>query len=303
MPNIQEREPTQLLAARSRDGAESQLRLFEAENATAVVVAMPAMGIRASHYDPLARELAARGVTCALADVRGHGTSSVRPSRSVDFGYREMIENDWPAAIEAARAECPGRPLFLLGNSMGGQLSCLYMAKYPESVDGLILVAAASVYHASYAFPKSAGILLGSQAARAVADVLGYFPGKRVRFAGTEARTVMRDWAHEARTGSFRLIGSHDDFDAKLAAVERPVLSISVSDDELTTRRGVEHLLSKMPRADIERHHVSPGELNVKRLGHFGWVRHAGVLMATILPWIERQTARLSAAASAELRA
>lgn len=56
-------------------------------------------------------------------DLRGHGTSSVRTGRGVDFGYETMVARDWPASIWVARECCSAGPIVLLGHSLGGQLS------------------------------------------------------------------------------------------------------------------------------------------------------------------------------------
>ena len=73
------------------DGNTSVLVVFlAAEEDAPVVLCLPAMGVRASYYTAVAAELAARGHTAVLADLRGNGGSSVRPSRSTTFGYAEM---------------------------------------------------------------------------------------------------------------------------------------------------------------------------------------------------------------------
>ncbi len=104
-------------------GKTSVLRYALAAGAArAAIVLMPALGVAARYYEPLLRHLAAQGVDAAALDLQGQGASSVRASRRAqdNYGYRELLEQDWPAAIAAARqALTPGVPLFLMGPQPG----------------------------------------------------------------------------------------------------------------------------------------------------------------------------------------
>ena len=92
---------------RLHDGATTELRALPAANeeAFAVLVA-PAMGVPARHYDALVEALRAEGLHAGVADLRGVGSSSIRASRSMDFGYG-VLADDLGATSEALRASCP----------------------------------------------------------------------------------------------------------------------------------------------------------------------------------------------------
>ena len=197
-----QRERIDITAA---DGASSKITVFAADPAldAPVLVCMPAMGTAALYYEPLAGPIVREGWRFVTADIRGIGSSSVRVKRGVDFGYREMVELDWPAVVQKARERFPGSAVYLLGHSLDGQLSCLYLAANPSAVAGLVLVAAPSVHWRGWDIPLNEGVLAGTQTACAVARVLGYFPGRRLGFGGSEARGVMRDCPRQARTGRY----------------------------------------------------------------------------------------------------
>jgi predicted alpha/beta hydrolase len=115
---------------------------------TDTLVIFPAMGVEARYYRGFAAELAAAGFNLLLADLRGNGTWKLRPSRGDDFGYREMITYDWPAVLDTASSLFPGTKITLMGHSLGGQLSLLYMALAEKKVtDRAILISAPSVYY------------------------------------------------------------------------------------------------------------------------------------------------------------
>lgn len=282
---------------RAADGTELEVRMFlqdEPRRGSApVVLCAPAMGVAATYYDPFALELHERGLNVVTYDLRGHGSSSVRAERGVRFGYYDMITLDWAAAVRATRAIFPDNPLFLLGHSLGGQLSSLYVSLHGEEVRGLVLIAACSVYYRGYGLVGGAKVLLGTQFAAVVAKLLGYFPGRRLRFAGDEAADVMFDWARQARTGRYDLARSVHDFERLLAAVQHPILAISVEGDSLAPPGAVDHLCQKMPLASVERWHYTRAEATGTagaagvRLDHFRWVRHSGPVADRVATWIE----------------
>ncbi len=277
-------------AIRMRDGAQSRITVFhDGVGASPVIVCMPAMGTPAKYYEPLAMNLFEKGFNVITADLRGNGKSSVRASRSTDFGFHEMISHDWPVIVEMARERFPNRPVFLLGHSLGGQLSSLYAGKNAGQIDGLILVAACAVYYKGWSFPRNIGVLLGTRFARLLSAIWGHLPGKQIGFGGREARTVIRDWAHNALTGRYELANSSHDFEASLKEVDIPILMISMKGDQLSPRKAVKFLGDKMSRADILYVHMTHGEMEKKGLNHFKWVRHSQPIAATIKEWTEEK--------------
>ena len=269
-----------------RDGTRSALTVFALDAAAPVAVCTPAMGVRAAFYEPLAYNLCANGLNVVTADLRGLGESSVRVGRGTDFGYHEMLTHDWPAIVDAVRDRFPRNRIFLVGHSLGGQLNVLYASLHPQRIDGLVLVASCSVFYKGWRFPANLGIWLGTQTARLLAVLLGYFPGRLIGFGGTAARTVIRDWAHNARTGRYDLVNSPHDFDTRLKHLRRPVLAVSIAGDGFAPPRALVNLCRKFPDAPLTHWLVQPGELESEGLDHFGWVRHSGPIAARIGAWV-----------------
>lgn len=268
------------------DGTRSAITIFTCDDAAPVVVCTPAMGVRAAFYEPLALNLCRNGLNVVTTDLRGLGESSVRVGRGTDFGYHDMLTHDWPAVVEAAGNRFSRDRIFLLGHSLGGQLNVLYASLCQDKVDGMILVASCSVFYRGWRFPGNYGIWLGTQAASGLAAMLGFFPGRRIGFGGTAARTVIRDWARNARTGRYALTNSPHDFEARLKSLQRPVLAVSISGDGFAPPRALDNLCRKFPDAPITRWHVHPDELEPEGLDHFGWVRHSAPIAARIGAWV-----------------
>jgi predicted alpha/beta hydrolase len=282
----------EVVEVQSGDGARSAITIYrnDTDSLKAAVICNPAMGVSARYYHPLALALHERGLNVITSDLRGLGLSSIRVSAGTDFGYNEILSFDMPAVVEVVRRELPGRRIFLLGHSLGGQLNCLYTSLRPDSVAGIILIATCSLYYRGWPFPKSVGIYLFEHFARIVTDLLGYFPGRSLGFAGQESRKMMRDWSHQGLTGRYEVAGNPHDFESLLSEMELPVLSISLDDDSYAPRGAVLHLINKMRAAAVTDINLKPADFGLAGLGHFGWVKNATLIAPYIVSWINDVT-------------
>jgi len=277
------------LPCRAADGAASTLVAHEpdglAEDAPAFL-ATPAMALRGGFYRPLAAPMASAGLRLVTMDLRGHGTSSIRPDRDTDFGYRELLELDWPAAISTVHERYPAAPVALLGHSLGGQVSLLYAGANPGSVSAVVTVATGSIWWRAFPAPRRYGFLLATQFIAAAGAVLGTYPGHRLGFGGREARRLVADWAYQARTGHYRAKGSDIDYEAALGRLQEPALLVSVAGDDFAPASAADHLASKLPPERVTREHLDDALFHESGNAHFGWVKRPGPVVDTIAGWM-----------------
>ncbi|SCF28818.1 alpha/beta hydrolase family protein [Micromonospora mirobrigensis] len=263
------------------DGARIGVQRYpEPEGVTGapVVVIWPAMGVRARYYRPFAAALRAAGLAVVVADLRGTGASTPRPGRACRYGYAELA-TDVGAVLDALKPTLDGRTTLLLGHSLGGQAALLHLALHDTGrVDGLALVAVGIPYWRHYPGVRGWAVLPYTQGIAAVAAALRVWPGWG--FGGRQARGVIRDWAHTARTGRFpRLDGV--DTEAAVAGVRTPVLAVSVDDDQYTPHPTMDALCAKLTAAPVTRDRYTVDEAGTP-LDHFTWVRAAGPVAARV---------------------
>jgi len=251
-----------------------------------VFVCLPAMGVAASFYAPFAEALAqaAAGVA-VLADLRGQGGSAELARRGAQFGYREIVSQDIPSLLAAIAQQFPGRPLYLVGHSLGGQLGSLAAVHASPLLAGLILVASGTAHYR--AWPKAlrwrAGVTV--QAVRAAAALLPWYPGRLLGFGGDQPRRFMADWSYNATTGRYRCVGSRIDYEEALNALVLPVLSIEVRGDPVAPTGATNALLAKLASCAIERRQIDGVTTDAPWRRHFSWARRPDEGGAQIHAW------------------
>ena len=282
---------SELIHYSSDDDCQHCLHFFaasEVDTNAPIVLLFPAMGVKAPYYFKLAESLNDLGLHFACTDLRGNGPMHQQPSWGYNFGYAEMLKLDWPAAIQKIKQRYPDNPLYLMGHSLGGQLSACYTAMNPKDVNGVIIIAAGNVHYK--AFHHKWRTLFGTQFLSLSSHLFGYMPGNTLGFAGREARQVMRDWAYNARTGRYRIklkTGYHL-LDGYLTQLKRPVLAISFDGDKFSPHSSMVKLLDKMPCAPKQHIRTSALEMDVAEIGHFSWVKHTEKLAPKIHQWIQQ---------------
>ncbi len=101
----------------------------------AVVAIVPGFNSHSGYYTWAAGQLAADGYAVSAIDLRGRGKSD---------GERFYVETfadyvaDVTAFVQLAKTRQPGLPVFLLGHSAGGVVSCLYALEHQTELAGLI---------------------------------------------------------------------------------------------------------------------------------------------------------------------
>lgn len=274
------------LPLRAADGHTFDAAVFPAAGAAApVLLFLSALGTPSRFYGRFAASMAAHGVTVCTPDWRGIGSSSIRASRTSDFGYRELIERDAPAAVAALGDRFPGAPLFIGGHSLGGQIAALVAARQRDRVAGFAGIASGTVHAPCYPLRLRAGIRALATLVRA-SRLGGHFPGRRLGFGGREAHGVMRDWLHTARHGDYRPHGSELDYEALLRAFDRPALALCFSGDTWAPASISRLLLSKMPQAGGELWHWGPRECAGHHLDHFSWARQPEQVAPAVADWL-----------------
>jgi predicted alpha/beta hydrolase len=277
---------TDRLTLHMADGASADLVLYRPiADERAVLLWVPALGVAARHYEPLALALAAHGVAVAVHEWRGIGSSNRRASRRSDWGYRELLTDDLPTSLRALRDAVPSVPLYVGGHSLGGQLATVLASTTSLPLAGLALVGSGSPYWRN--FKPWVGLAL--IAAPLLANLLGWLPGRRIGFGGNEARGVIGDWSRSGRTGRYAGRGIDVDLEAALRAQRAPVLALRLRDDWFGPEASLAFLLGKMPEATRRSEVLGPDDLAGAPADHFAWMKVPAEVARRLAQWMHQR--------------
>lgn len=262
----------------ARDGAQSTLQWHVPPAPRAWLYWLPALGVGPGPNETFADAMAARGFAVAVHEWRGLGTSNRRAGRGQDWGYRELLDLDIPAGLEAAALAHPSLPGWIGGHSLGGQFALIEAARRGDGLQGVLLAASGHPHWKQFPGLRKFGVLAFAAGIPLVTNLAGHFPGTRLGFAGREAGRLMREWARTCRRGDYRTGDFGGALDAALAAWRGRVLAIRLAHDTLAPPASIERLRALAPGAHWQVRDFGPEKFAARRPDHFGWLREPAPL-------------------------
>ncbi len=207
----------------------------------AVVVLVHGYAEHSTRYEPTARRLAHDGYAVQTLDLRGHGRSEGK--RCFVRSFAEYL-TDVETALLVAERRWPDHPVFLMGHSMGGLISALFVIERAVPLCGLVLSAPSVMLGSDFSPLKaSVSVVLGR--------VLPHFPTVRFRTESLsrDARVVQayRDdglvfhGRTPARTAS-EIIRAIRRVQGRMDRIELPLLVVHGGQDQVSEVEGSRRL-------------------------------------------------------------
>lgn len=272
-----------------QNGTALVLRTFEAATAPRAAVVIPsAMGVAQQFYAKFAEWLASQGFLVVTFDYRGIGLSAPDSLRGFQMDLFRWAREDCAAVIESVKQRLPDAPLYWVGHSLGGQL--LGLIPNRQHIERVVTVATGSGYWRENSWrTKRVVWWLWYVMVPLALRIAGYFPGKRLRKVGNLPAGVMQQWRRWCLTREYVVGAEGDAVRAAYASVRTPILSISFSDDEMMSERGIRSLHALYARAPVTYHRIEPRTVGLPRIGHFGFFRpqFERTLWPLVPQWLE----------------
>ena len=267
----------------ARDGYELVGTLYAAGSSAPpgrVAVLHGGAGIRAQSYARFASYLALAGIPVLLYDYRGIGLSRPGTLRGFRATIEDWAQYDCTAAIEWLRQRFPGAAVLGMAHSIGTLLIGGAANAADQSL--VVLIGAHTAYYGDYDLRYRLPMTLVWHAFMPlVTRAVGYFPGQRLGLGQDLPAQVAQQWAGRRCAALDDVPGGPErerrrQLLQRCAALPRPALVVSVSDDAFATPAGTRRLLSYYPKLSSLRHvQFTPSDAGTRHLGHFGFFRSA----------------------------
>lgn len=273
---------------RARDGYELGAALYlphTAQPPRRVAVLHCGAGIPAARYRRFARYLAETGIPVLTYDYRGIGRSRPGRLRGLRATIEDWAEYDCGGAIAWLRERYPKVEMLGIAHSIGALI--IGGAHNSSQQACLVLISGHTGYYgdylSKYRLPMTAvwhGLM------PTLTRVVGYFPARRLGLGEDLPAGIALQWAGRrspelrptaTEHGNERLQMLLD----RCAALQRPALLVSISDDAFATAAGTKRLLSYYPRLfPLQYLMFTPADAGMTRVGHFGFFgRTAGAAL------------------------
>jgi predicted alpha/beta hydrolase len=199
-------------------------------------------------------------------------------------------EQDTGAIVAFLRERVGDKPLLWVGHSLGGQIFGLVPGH--EQFAAMVTVAAGSGYWRDFAAGlKRVAPLLWFVIIPLSIPLIGYFPGRTLRMIGDVPAGVMQQWRSWCLDPEYMFGILPATVREHYATLELPLLSLSFTDDEYLSERNIRSLHGFYAGAARDMQRVSPAEIDVPAIGHFGFFRRR--FETSLWPragdWLDRQ--------------
>ena len=217
------------------------------EGPRGVVVICHGVNSHGGQHAWTAGQLVSRGLAVFAVDLRGRGQSE-----GVRFYVEDIAEYvaDLRGLILIAKERHPELPVYLLGHSAGGVVSCTYALDHQEEIDGLICE--------SFAFqvPAPGFVLSAIKGLSHLAPRLGVltlhmkdFTRDPVALAALEADPLTKDESQPAATVA-ALVRADERLHDSFGKITLPLLILHGTEDKATVCRGSEYFHQHVGSAD-----------------------------------------------------
>lgn len=203
-------------------------------------------------------------------DLRGHGRS---PLPQYPFTIDDMV-NDIRLELEKLTQPAPGR-VCLLGHSLGATLSLMCAARFPASIERLVLIGAAASFTPSFKRPGGHETITPEMIAETNRRAAPYFFTTR---HPEVQETILAGWqAMPPRMHEFMNRIKHPDLYPILDQIRQPVLLICGDADKITPLEKSVELNRLLPDSRL---------LVIPRAGHFVFLEEEQKITAPIISFL-----------------
>lgn len=251
----------------------------------AIVLCVPGLGLTADDFEPLGKALAQEGIELRSMWVRGRHPTSNMLTRRLDL---KGTVKDVHTHLEYLRSIYPQKPIFLLGESLGGSIA-LCVAGKNRCLDGLICGAP------TWKLKGGSGLVMKSMTLLLLGPARVHEYASKVIITSATSSQALRDHWHtdpahsvdmtlKETLGFTRFVRKAGHYASKITV---PVLLMQGTHDQLTNPLDSAQIFARLPAKDKKLVLDGAAEHLIFEEGQFN-----GDALKTIADWL---TAHLNA--------
>lgn len=232
-----------------------------------IIIIAPAVGVKQQFYRHVADYFIAQDYTILTFDYRGIGASAnVKNSRECtmyNWGLKDLT-----VAIDHAYQVANGKPMFLIGHSVAGQLFPL--AKNNNKIKRAYFIASQNLSSSNWTGRHKIFVnIFWHLLIPTFTTLTGSLPGFTFGGGPTLPKNIGRNWAEWGKHPK-GAEGAIENGTTLYQNVKTPTKFISIADDLLLAPpKAVQVLYDSYGCEECEYQKITPAQLNMKSIGHF----------------------------------
>lgn len=237
----------------------------------------------------LAQAYAAKGWRTIAFDFRGHGESALGKG-APEWGYDDLVRLDLPAVVACARARSEGKPVLVIGHSLGGHVAAAAQGTGRMSADGLVLIACNLwLPELETSRLRWAAKLAAGRAMREAVKRVGRLPARQLRIGSDDASGRCVDDLLRFMADGWRSADGVDDYFAFLSRVVVPICAVASEGDHITCHPASAELFARQCAGAVEILRVARSDDGGRPPGHMAIVTtdRARSVLTAALDWVE----------------
>lgn len=247
------------------------------------------VGLPQRFFFNFATWLAQQGCTAYTFDYRGIALSRPKTLKGMHASYHDWTSKDFAALTDYAKDRHPQNNMFFIGHSFGG--NSLGMATAYRHYDKFLMVGSQYGYYKYFPFKMQVLIYFGFRImAPILTSVMGYFPSGWIGLGEPLPSGIALDWAVVLLHKESVLALADRNGENHYKEITRPMLVISIDDDNFAPKKSVDILAEKVfTHAKVKRLHIVPEDYGIKHLGHNDFFRkkHKEQLWPIVTDWFK----------------
>lgn len=226
-------------------------RIWLPKQTKAIILVIHGLGSHSAHYEALGKYMASREICVYAIDLRGFGNSKFRLNRLRTFS---KYTSDLEQLVKIAQTEFPGKPIFMLGESLGAIIGINSAVVTQNELAGLILISPALIPYVSFRFLREIASRIYK---KSLSDLPTPYPLAKISSDPNYLNKIKFDPLYRSKIPFYFgkiMWESQKEASKQVKLIRRPVLILHSRQDRIVKLKGAKRIYKKLKVSDKQLH-------------------------------------------------